>query len=63
VRRTPTLSGPPHSPTTAYDGLLRLEDLLLTPDAGSEALYARNVLLDELEAPPSHGRALGPHDS
>jgi len=29
------------------DELLRLEDLL--PDAGPEALYARNVLLDELE--------------
>ena len=29
--------------------LLRLEDLLPSPDAGPEALYARNVLLDELE--------------
>jgi RNA polymerase sigma factor (sigma-70 family) len=29
--------------------LLHLEDLLPTPDAGPEALYARNVLLDELE--------------
>jgi len=28
--------------------LLRLEDLLPSPDAGPEALYARNVLLDEL---------------
>ena len=28
---------------------LRLEDLLPSPDAGPEALYARNVLLDELE--------------
>jgi RNA polymerase sigma factor (sigma-70 family) len=28
---------------------LRLEDLLPAPDAGPEALYARNVLLDELE--------------
>ena len=27
----------------------RLEDLLPSPDAGPEALYARNVLLDELE--------------
>src|SRR5256885_206019 len=31
------------------DQLLRMEDLLPSPDAGPEALYARNVLLDELE--------------
>jgi RNA polymerase sigma factor (sigma-70 family) len=31
------------------DELLRLEDLLPSPDAGPEALYARGVLLDELE--------------
>ena len=31
------------------DELLRLEDLLPSPDAGPEALYARQVLLDELE--------------
>ena len=31
------------------DGLLQFEDLLPSPDAGPEALYARNVLLDELE--------------
>jgi RNA polymerase sigma factor (sigma-70 family) len=30
------------------DELMRLEDLLPSPDAGPEALYARNVLLDEL---------------
>jgi RNA polymerase sigma factor (sigma-70 family) len=29
--------------------LLRLDDLLPSPDAGPEALYARGVLLDELE--------------
>src|SRR6266536_5410589 len=29
--------------------LLRLEDLLPSPDAGPEAIYARNVLLGELE--------------
>jgi RNA polymerase sigma factor (sigma-70 family) len=29
--------------------LPQLEDLLPSPDAGPEALYARNVLLDELE--------------
>ena len=31
------------------DEPLRVEDLLPSPDAGPEALYARNVLLDELE--------------
>ncbi|HXO21506.1 MAG TPA: sigma-70 family RNA polymerase sigma factor [Thermoanaerobaculia bacterium] len=31
------------------DELLRLDDLLPSPDAGPEALYARNALLDELE--------------
>ncbi len=31
------------------DELLRFEDLLPSPDAGPEALYARAVLLDELE--------------
>ncbi len=30
------------------DELLHLEDLLPSPDAGPEALYARNVLLEEL---------------
>jgi RNA polymerase sigma factor (sigma-70 family) len=29
--------------------LLRLEDLLPSPDAGPDALYARGVLLDEIE--------------
>jgi RNA polymerase sigma factor (sigma-70 family) len=32
------------------DELLRLDDLLPSPDAGPEALYARRVLLDELES-------------
>jgi RNA polymerase sigma factor (sigma-70 family) len=31
------------------DELLQFEDLLPSPDAGPEALYARNVLLEELE--------------
>jgi RNA polymerase sigma factor (sigma-70 family) len=31
------------------DEMLQLEDLLPSPDAGPEALYARNVLLGELE--------------
>ena len=30
--------------------LLQIEDLLPSPDAGPEALYARNLLLDELES-------------
>ena len=34
----------------ADDELLRFEDLLPSPDAGPEALYARSVLLDELES-------------
>jgi RNA polymerase sigma factor (sigma-70 family) len=32
------------------DELLKLEELLPSSDAGPEALYARNVLLDELES-------------
>jgi RNA polymerase sigma factor (sigma-70 family) len=32
------------------DELRRFEELLPSPDAGPEALYARNVLLDELES-------------
>jgi RNA polymerase sigma factor (sigma-70 family) len=32
------------------DDVLRIEDLLPSPDAGPEALYARGVLLRELEA-------------
>jgi RNA polymerase sigma factor (sigma-70 family) len=32
------------------DELLRLDDLLPSPDAGPEALYARRVLLDELDS-------------
>jgi RNA polymerase sigma factor (sigma-70 family) len=32
-----------------HDELLRLEDLLPSPDAGPDALYARNLLLNELE--------------
>jgi len=35
--------------TVEDDELLRFEDLLPSPDAGPEALYVRNVLLDELE--------------
>jgi RNA polymerase sigma factor (sigma-70 family) len=32
------------------DDLLRLEDLLPSPDAGPEALYERHLLLDQLES-------------
>ncbi len=42
----------PFSDATVEDEegeLLRIEDLLPSPDAGPEALYFRNVLLDELE--------------
>jgi len=35
--------------TVENDELLQLEDLLPSPDAGPDALYARHVLLDELE--------------
>jgi RNA polymerase sigma factor (sigma-70 family) len=39
-----------HNKPGAEDGeLLRIEDLLPSPDAGPEALYVRSVLLDELE--------------
>lgn len=31
------------------EGALRFEDLLPSPDAGPEAMYARSVLLDELD--------------
>src|SRR5512147_790117 len=37
------------SPAGEEAGLLRLEDLLPSPDAGPDALYARNLLLEELE--------------
>ena len=36
---------------TDEDGaMLHIEDLLPSPDAGPDALYARSVLLDELES-------------
>ncbi len=36
--------------TAEVDGeVLQLEDLLPSPDAGPDALYARNLLLDEME--------------
>ncbi len=36
-------------PVDEENELLHFEDLLPSPDAGPEAIYARNVLLDELE--------------
>jgi RNA polymerase sigma factor (sigma-70 family) len=49
------------------DELLRFEDLLPSPDAGPEALYARNVLLEELELavdelPPEQREVLVGHE-
>ena len=47
-KKPETFSGPAGEDE---DGeLLRIEDLLPSPDAGPEALYVRGVLLDELEA-------------
>ena len=47
--------------------LLRLEELLPSPDAGPEALYARGVLLDELavavgELPPEQREVFVAHE-
>ncbi len=57
-------------PTAAGDDddeRLRFEDLLPSPDVGPEALYARNVLLDELELavdelPPEQREAFVGHE-
>jgi RNA polymerase sigma factor (sigma-70 family) len=38
------------APITENGEILQLEELLPSPDAGPEALYARSVLLEELEA-------------
>jgi RNA polymerase sigma factor (sigma-70 family) len=38
-----------HDVDDAGDELLRWENMLPSPDAGPEALYARNLLLDEFE--------------
>jgi RNA polymerase sigma factor (sigma-70 family) len=47
--------------------LLTIEDLLPSPDAGPEALYVRNVLLDELklaldELPPEQREVFVAHE-
>ncbi|MEK6304401.1 MAG: RNA polymerase sigma factor [Acidobacteriota bacterium] len=39
----------PNRPGDEDGELVRVEDLLPSPDAGPEALYVRNTLLDELE--------------
>jgi len=39
----------PNKPGYEDGELVRIEDLLPSPDAGPEALYVRSVLLDELE--------------
>jgi RNA polymerase sigma factor (sigma-70 family) len=46
-RRPEPLGG---TPVDGGDETLRLEELLPSPGAGPDALYARNVILDELEA-------------
>ena len=38
-----------HGESDDGDELLQVDDLLPSPDAGPDALYARHVLLDELE--------------
>ena len=49
-KRKPELSTEAPVAFTEEGEALRLEDLLPSPDAGPEAAYARNVLLDELDA-------------
>ncbi len=44
-RRTDSLN----EPASEEDGSLTLEDLLPSPDAGPDAIYARNVMLDALQ--------------
>jgi RNA polymerase sigma factor (sigma-70 family) len=48
-KRRPEGSGEISLNASAEDAL-RLEDLLPSPDAGPEAMYARSVLLEELDA-------------
>jgi RNA polymerase sigma factor (sigma-70 family) len=39
-----------NEPVDGEDGVAELEDLLPSPDAGPDAIYARNVMLDALDA-------------
>jgi len=48
-KRTPETVGE-ISANASGDDMVRLEELLPSPDAGPEALYARTVLLEELDA-------------
>src|SRR5437016_5396805 len=48
-RKRPERFSAPVVPWEEDDDLLQLEDLLPSPDAGPEALYARSLLLDELQ--------------
>ncbi len=49
-KKPESLGDAPGADETAEDGeLLRLEELLPSPDAGPEALFARHVLLEEIE--------------
>jgi len=48
-KKRPESLGDTAAPDDDDEELLQVEDLLPSPDAGPEALYARNVLLDELE--------------
>jgi RNA polymerase sigma factor (sigma-70 family) len=47
-KKTPELFGDT-APAGEEGELLQIEDLLPSPDAGPEAVYVRNVLLDELD--------------
>jgi len=49
-KKPETFSAKPVDLQEDDDELLRLEDLLPSPEAGPEALYARNLLLEELES-------------
>ena len=48
-KKPEAFSDAPNKPGDEDGELVRIEDLLPSPDAGPEALYVRNVLLDELE--------------
>jgi len=49
-RKKPEISTNELMEASDEGGLIELQDLLPSPDAGPEALYARGVLLDELDA-------------
>jgi RNA polymerase sigma factor (sigma-70 family) len=49
-KRKPEALGRSRAEVAEDEESLRLEDLLPSPDAGPEAIFARNVLLEELDA-------------